>query len=262
MAVSGDGLSAGWRDFAVSASLSEEEALCRLDMGRFTKMYGVESVCADHPVVHIWRRGQALLVADGTLARMTLCGDGADGESLLLAGLCVPMSSCGVVLVHGALVDAPAVGGILFVGEAGVGKSTQAALWERMRGGRVLNGDRVLVRMDAEAVHPTGYGSPWSGSSPYRVNAHASVTLIAELTRGEFAEVRSLSPDEAMEVLLRHTLLPSWAGMGEAAVHATETVVRLSAALPAISLRVPEGIPAEGVGILEAYLCGRGVGHG
>ena len=52
---------------------------------------------------------------------------------------------------------------LLFSGPSGMGKSTQARLWEQCFGAKTLNGDRCVLRLGKEGI--TGGGSPWCGSS-------------------------------------------------------------------------------------------------
>lgn len=52
---------------------------------------------------------------------------------------------------------------LLFSGPSGMGKSTQALLWEQRYGAKVLNGDRCILHVDKDRI--TGGGSPWCGSS-------------------------------------------------------------------------------------------------
>ena len=52
---------------------------------------------------------------------------------------------------------------LLFCGESGVGKSTQASLWERYKNAKILNGDRCVITEHDGVFY--GGGSPWSGTS-------------------------------------------------------------------------------------------------
>lgn len=71
--------------------------------------------------------------------------------------------------------------GILFSAPSGTGKSTQAALWERLRGADILNGDKALLRYIKQEKRWRAFGSPWAGSSHiYRKESaplHALVIL-------------------------------------------------------------------------------------
>ncbi len=66
------------------------------------------------------------------------------------------------MILHASFVSTR-YGGLLFSGVSGIGKSTQADLWQRYEGAELLNGDRtVLRRMDGVW---TAFGSPYAGSS-------------------------------------------------------------------------------------------------
>ncbi|MCX5713936.1 MAG: hypothetical protein NT033_03815 [Candidatus Omnitrophica bacterium] len=51
--------------------------------------------------------------------------------------------------------------GYLFAGESGAGKSTTARIWYKYSRARILNDDRVIVRMIREKFYI--YGTPWHG---------------------------------------------------------------------------------------------------
>ena len=71
------------------------------------------------------------------------------------------------MILHASFVSTR-YGGLLFSGVSGIGKSTQADLWQRYEGAELLNGDRtVLRRMDGVW---TAFGSPYAGSSICFVN--------------------------------------------------------------------------------------------
>jgi hypothetical protein len=72
------------------------------------------------------------------------------------------------VLFHqGIVIHASAIEhngkGIIFSAPSGTGKSTQASLWEKYMGARVLNDDCPVIRIDDG--HPNVYGTPCSGST-------------------------------------------------------------------------------------------------
>ena len=65
-------------------------------------------------------------------------------------------------LLHSSLVQLDGQT-ILFSGPSGVGKSTQAALWQKHLGADILNGDRCVIRKMPDGFY--GCGSPWAGTS-------------------------------------------------------------------------------------------------
>ena len=82
------------------------------------------------------------------------------------------------MILHASFVSTR-YGGLLFSGVSGIGKSTQADLWQRYEGAELLNGDRtVLRRMDGVW---TAFGSPYAGSSNCFVNESRPVRAITLL---------------------------------------------------------------------------------
>lgn len=71
---------------------------------------------------------------------------------------------------------------ILFCGSSGVGKSTQAALWETYEGAELINGDRVLLKQKDGLWH--AYGYPCCGSSAVCKNKTLPVQAIVMLEHG------------------------------------------------------------------------------
>ena len=54
----------------------------------------------------------------------------------------------------------------IFVARSGTGKSTHAELWREHLSAEILNGDHAIVRLEDDRLYV--YGSPWSGTSPYK----------------------------------------------------------------------------------------------
>ncbi len=244
-----------WCRFQISDA--ERTPMCRIRRGRTATLYGIEGTAAAHPIVHVLHAGQAFLFGDRECARMTVCGGDTPPEGLLLAGISARLSLADTVLLHGAIVDIPTIGGVLFIGASGVGKSTQAELWRERSRGQILNGDRVFLRMDPTAAHAVGYGSPWAGSSPYRTDREAKITLVVELKREREEAVRRLSAEEALTAWLCRAMLPSWsAAMSSMTAAAAQTIARMAAVTPTVVLSVPGGRPTAGYDRLAAYLSG------
>ena len=99
------------------------------------------------------------------------------------------------LLLHASLIEY-AGQGIALTGPSGVGKSTQAELWRRCFGAKVLNGDRAALRMT-----PAGwfaYGSPYAGTSGIYCNESAPLRAIVVLSQGKENMLQRLSAGEAM----------------------------------------------------------------
>ena len=72
---------------------------------------------------------------------------------------------------------------ILFSGPSGIGKSTQAALWENCRDAEVINGDRALIYFKNGSPWAAGYYK--SGSSGVCRNETAPIAAIVLLDQGQ-----------------------------------------------------------------------------
>ena len=83
--------------------------------------------------------------------------------------------------------------GILFSGPSGIGKSTQAALWERFAGARTINGDRGLVCPAARTVS----GIFYAGTSGICQNVTAPLRAVVLLGQAAENRVVRARPQEA-----------------------------------------------------------------
>ena len=110
-------------------------------------------------------------------------------------------------IIHASCVKTP-FGAILFVGPSGIGKTTQAELWEKYRGAKVLNGDRTILYQKGGAWYAAG--SPYAGSSKRYVNESAPVCGVVLLEQGTENRIRLLSPGEAFRGLYPHLTVNDW----------------------------------------------------
>ena len=111
------------------------------------------------------------------------------------------------ICLHAACVDT-AMGGILFSGPSGIGKSTQAELWCRHRGARQINGDLpVLEKTDSGWL---AWGSPFAGSSQCHINDNCGVTAIVILQQAKENTLRRLKGVEAFRAVWSGITVNSW----------------------------------------------------
>lgn len=109
--------------------------------------------------------------------------------------------------LHASCVET-SMGGILFSGPSGIGKSTQADLWCRLRGAEQLNGDRPIL--SKEDGHWLAWGSPYAGSSRVHVNRSCSVRAIVMLKQDTQCTLRRLPLPEAFRAVWSGLTLHSW----------------------------------------------------
>lgn len=95
---------------------------------------------------------------------------------------------------------------ILFTAPSGTGKTTQATLWQRFMGSRIINGDRAALGLENGSV--IAYGLPISGTSPDCENVTAPVAAIVSLSQAKENRVTLLPAVSAVKRLLSGTYLP------------------------------------------------------
>lgn len=120
------------------------------------------------------------------------------------------------------------LGGILFSGASGIGKSTQAELWCRYRNARQINGDRPILSKEGDGW--LAWGSPYAGSSKCYVNECYPIRVICLLEQAAECTLYRLTPAQAFRGI--------WAGL---TVHSFESEFVEKASNLAIDLvsRVP-----------------------
>lgn len=111
------------------------------------------------------------------------------------------------LLLHAACVDTPC-GGLLFSGPSGIGKSTQAGLWQKYAGARLINGDRPILQRTERGW--LAWGSPYAGSSRWFVNESCPVRAIVMLDQAEQCSLRRLGMAEAFHAVFAGTTATSW----------------------------------------------------
>lgn len=100
------------------------------------------------------------------------------------------------------------LGGILFSGPSGIGKSTQAELWCGFRGAKQINGDRPILSRDGAGW--LAWGSPYAGSSRCHINESCPVTAIVMLRQAEKCGLRRLSQPEAFRAVWSGLTVCGW----------------------------------------------------
>lgn len=146
------------------------------------------------------------------------------------AGIFDIFAERGMLVLHSAYIVTHAGGAILFSGPSGVGKSTQAALWERCAGARVVNGDRALVDVGKK----TANGIFYSGTSGISENVTAPIRAIVLLGQGSENRVFVPSPQAAFAGVLSQCAYYEWDA--SSAENMTACVARLVSDVPVLRM--------------------------
>lgn len=114
-----------------------------------------------------------------------------------------------ILVMHSAVVKVNGEA-VLFIAPSGIGKSTQARLWNETRGAEQLNGDKTAICIEDGQVFT--YGLPFSGTSKICSNYKLPVRAIVILSQGSENRVESLSGIKAISAMIKncfgHTEVP------------------------------------------------------
>lgn len=97
---------------------------------------------------------------------------------------------------------------LLFSAPSGTGKSTQAALWQRCRHSRLVNGDRVLLHREKDSWLACGW--PMAGSSGVSLPFRAPIRALVLLDKASKNTARRLSSGEAWNLAGKEIVLRPW----------------------------------------------------
>lgn len=143
----------------------------------------------------------------------------------------------GVAFRGGLSIHASFVGkdgyGVLFVGPSGMGKSTQARLWERYRGAEIVNGDGPILYESGGAWYAAGI--PWDGKDQIYKQRNLPVKAIIVLEQAKENRIERLNPMQAMGTLLKLILHPIWDD--DAMDQVTALLYRCAGAVPFYHLK-------------------------
>lgn len=98
--------------------------------------------------------------------------------------------------------------GIVFTGPSGIGKSTQARLWEKHKHSQIICNDRTLLRKKDNYWNTYGY--PIDGSSPIRSGDVHQLGAIVLLEKGKNNKVMKLPLTKAITMLLPQLVIDTW----------------------------------------------------
>lgn len=107
----------------------------------------------------------------------------------------------GVLTLHSACIEADGRA-ILFLAPSGVGKSTQAKLWQDLRGARQLNGDKTGITCRGGQI--TACGLPFCGTSGICANFELPVRAVVLLRQGKENAVSQLTGAAALRAVLEN----------------------------------------------------------
>ena len=194
---------------------------------------------------------------DNTWTKFTIYADENQTEAiqeLILVGFYSYMSLRQTLLMHASAISYKGQS-LVFTAPSGTGKTTQAELWAKYKGAKILNGDKVFLKQEEDAIH--AWGSPWKGSSPYALNESAPLKAIIVLRQAKENSIHRLSTLEAMELFVPHVFFPKWDEKCEQAVLDFLDVVMSQTPIYLLCCRLDE----EAVELTERTIFGESQGE-
>lgn len=172
--------------------------------------FGVEYLSKDF--AHFMRsksKPSCVLFSDTDWTKSYICTDSNReiSDELIIAAVYSVLCRSKTLFLHSSAIDYNG-SGIIFVGPSGIGKTTQAELWQKYSGAEIINGDKIFAKRTENGFYV--FASPWKGSSPYCLNRNVPLKAIVALRQSENNSIRSLKPEELLEYLVPHIFLPFW----------------------------------------------------
>ncbi len=96
---------------------------------------------------------------------------------------------------------------ILFCGKSGVGKSTQAALWQKHYSAEIINGDKAAVFTDCGKAFAASL--PIAGTSGLCLNRLVQLKAVVFLSQGKENRITDLGGIEALRLILSNLMFDS-----------------------------------------------------
>ena len=109
--------------------------------------------------------------------------------------------------LHASLVEKDGFG-VVFLGPSGMGKSTQAKLWEQYLGADFIIGDRPGLRKINGTWY--GFGMPWDGKDAIHRQTSVPVRALVWLSQAKENRITPMDPVQAMAVMLKQAMMPVW----------------------------------------------------
>ncbi len=110
-------------------------------------------------------------------------------------------------LMHAAVFEHKKTG-VAFLAKSGTGKSTHAALWEKLCGKDFIyiNGDKPLIRVFDGKIY--AYGTPWAGKENFQSNRQTELKKICFIRRSSQNKCVRIEKGMVLESLMNQIYIP------------------------------------------------------
>lgn len=195
-----------WEDFKTIAKGEKRVCIRKADI---KEICGIELIPVLYGDKYLLKNGSDLIIVDSTWYHGTLIKvDNEQSLDLFLLQMFYAQAvKQNMILLHSSLIDWKGRG-LMFLGPSGIGKTTQAELWNQYRDALIINGDAVFVQETPDTF--LGWGTPWHGSSPYCENTSVPVAAMVVLKQAPKNSIRELTGFEKVTEVSNSVFYPQW----------------------------------------------------
>lgn len=202
-------------------------------LSKIDEVHGLENYNIYKDIEHITRREGDVMLSDKAWRKAIILPlqDPIHLSSFFCQLFYTHAVQRNILYLHSSLINYQE-SGLMFLGPTGIGKTTQAELWNQYRDALIINGDVVFVQETDDSF--LGWGTPWHGSSPYCENAKVSVCAMIVLKQSVKNSIRELTGFEKVTAVSQSVFYPLWIENGM--VFCVETLDHLLTNIPVYEL--------------------------
>lgn len=202
-------ISGTWGNFLISEFAIDQPLFSAEPMNKQPYIHQVQHSTATFYGKNFLVYGNCVMFADDKWehCQFILNGDADTRTELVLHVLYTHLVQRHFIQVHSSLISYRK-NGIMFLGPSGIGKTTQAELWNKYMGAQIINGDLVFVQQTNQSF--LGWGSPWHGSSPYCENTSVPLRTMVVLKQSKENALRRITGFEMVSEVAKSIFYPMW----------------------------------------------------
>lgn len=198
-----------WEKFLIMQNEVQSPLFIVNDLIRTPYIHQVQHATASFYGKNFFAYGNCVIFTDDKWehCQFILNGDIDTRNEIILHILYTHLVQKHFIQVHSSLISY-GKHGIMFLGPSGIGKTTQAELWNKYMGAQIINGDLVFVQQTKQEF--LGWGSPWHGSSPYCENTCIPLKAMVILKQAKENTLRRITGFEMISEVAKSIFYPMW----------------------------------------------------
>lgn len=175
--------------------------------------YGIESFDITNESKKCFRYNYEIMFTDDDWKKITILSPihYHDIEVFIIQAFYKHALYHNAIQMHCSIVDYKS-NGLLFIGPSGIGKTTQAELWQNYKKATIINGDIGYIQKVQNNFY--AWGTPWHGSSVYCENMNVPIKALIVLQQEKENKIRELKEFEKLVKVADNVFYPEWIEYG------------------------------------------------